>query len=352
MIQSAPLRAVRGRARGRGAGPALLRGVDTDYLERSSEGPRPAAISGLLLPHWRAAGGGADDSGTWLAGRTEMPTDAAALAELAAQIQADVDALRPTSLFTSSATAAARQELELSDAYKIQRELRQLRQARGEICCGFKVGCTSPTIQATFGLSQPVRAYLWKDEQFDSHAALPASKFRSLGIEGELGVYIVDSTPASVQDWVVEWTPVIELHHYVWDGTPPTSVELVSRNAIHAGVVAAANSRRRGLLKDIPAESICEVCVNGSTLGAEPLAELNAGESFINGPVGTFSWLAEQLGGSEDWGTLTQAGSLVITSSPAGLYPVVSGDHVLVRCCGMEVSCTVVDRVGSAPAKM
>ena len=278
---------------------------------------------------------------------------AAALAELAAQIQADIDALRPTGLFTSPATGSVRQELNLSDAYKIQKELRRFRQARGEICCGFKVGCTSPTIQTTFGLSQPVRGYLWKNEQWSNHAALPASKFRSLGIEGELGVYIVDSTPASVQDWVVEWTPVIELHHFVWDGKPASSVELVCRNAIHAGVVAASNSRQRGLLKDIPAESICEVCVNGKVLDAQPLAELSAGESFLDGPVGTFSWLAEQLAGSdEDWRLLMQDGSLVITSSPAGLYPVVPGDNVLVRCCGMEVSCTVVDRVASPPVKL
>ncbi len=274
-------------------------------------------------------------------------------AELAAQIQADIDALRPTCLFTSPATASTREQLELGDAYEIQRELRLLREARGEVCCGFKVGCTSPAIQSTFGLSQPVRAYLWQSEQWEDRSALPASDYRSLAIEGELGVYIVDSTSANVQEWVVEWTPVIELHHYTWDGNPPSSVELVSRNAIHGGVVAAANSRRRGLLKDIPAETSCEVCVNGETVGAELLAELNAGEGFPDGPVGTFSWLAEQLGGhSEDWETLTQDGSLVITSSPAGLYPVVPGDHVLVRCCGMEVSCTVVDGVKSPPAKL
>ena len=227
--------------------------------------------------------------------------------------------------------------------YEIQREMRRLREARGEVCCGFKVGCTSPTIQSTFGLSQPVRAYLWENEQWEDRAAIPAGNFRNLAIEGELGVHVVDSSPTSVQDWIVEWTPVIELHHYEWDGVPPSSIELVSRNAIHGGVVAAANSRRRGMLKDIPAESTCEVCVNGETLGAEPLAELNAGNGFPAGPVGTFSWLADQLAEQADeWEVLTRNGSLVITSSPAGLYSVVPGDDVLVRCCGMEVRCSVV----------
>ena len=158
-----------------------------------------------------------------------MPADPE---ELAAAIQADIDALRPTALFAGPAAAAA--ALELSDAYSIQQAAMRLRTARGERTTGFKVGCTSASIQTQFGLSQPVRAYLWEGERREDGAALPAAAFRNLAIEGELGVWVVDSSAASVLDWEVEWGPVVELHHYVWDGDPPSSVELVSRNAIQA----------------------------------------------------------------------------------------------------------------------
>ena len=202
------------------------------------------------------------------------------------------------------------------------------------------------SIQTTFGLSQPVRAYCWEAERRQDQATLSAAAFRSLAIEGELAVYVIDSRPTDVLDWVVEWAPVIELHHYVWDGTPPTSVELVGRNAIHAGLVETA-VRSRGTLKDIPSQSMCAVSVDGELVGEEPLAALNAGQGFPGGPVGTFSWLAEQLKAveatqPEDWQRLQQPDSVVITSSPAGLYPVAAGDEVLVSCCGMEVGCTVV----------
>ena len=158
-----------------------------------------------------------------------MPADPE---ELAAAIQADIDALRPTALFAGSAAAAA--ALELGDAYAIQQAAMRLRTARGERTTGFKVGCTSASIQTQFGLNQPVRAYLWEGERREDGAALPAAAFRNLAIEGELGVWVVDSSAASVLDWEVEWGPVVELHHYVWDGDPPSSVELVARNAIQA----------------------------------------------------------------------------------------------------------------------
>ena len=60
-------------------------------------------------------------------------------------------------------------------------------------------------------------------------------------------------------------------------------------------MVEPTGARTRGRLRDIPADSLCTVRVNGEVLGSEPLSALNAGEGFPSGPVGTFSWLAEQL---------------------------------------------------------
>ena len=143
----------------------------------------------------------------------------------------------------------------------------ELRTARGEAVCGFKVGCTSAAIQAQFGLAQPVRSYLWQGERRQHGAALDASAFRALAVEGELAVYVLDASAADALDWEVEWAPVVELHHYVWDGDPPSSVELVARNAIQAGVVeAAASARRRGRLRDVPSAGVCTIRINGEVV--------------------------------------------------------------------------------------
>jgi hypothetical protein len=70
-------------------------------------------------------------------------------------------------------------------------------------------------------------------------------------------------------------------------------------------------------------------------VGAEPLSELRAGDDLPAGPQGTFGWLARQLeqGGAasaEDAARLRVRDTVVITSSPAGLYPVAPGDRVTV----------------------
>ena len=114
------------------------------------------------------------------------------LKSLATSIQNDIDNLRPTSVFVDSSVGS---NLSKEDAYKIQAHTRQvlaqalflhlpslrvkpspylfftksnagvlwqdsylhsrhreLREARGEKCVGFKIGCTSRAIQTTFGL--------------------------------------------------------------------------------------------------------------------------------------------------------------------------------------------------------
>ena len=63
-----------------------------------------------------------------------------------------------------------------------------------------------------------MRGYIWEGERRVSGASVDWAAFRNLAIEGEVAVYIVDSSPPDIQDWVVDWAPVIELHHFVFDG--------------------------------------------------------------------------------------------------------------------------------------
>jgi len=134
----------------------------------------------------------------------------------------------------------------------MQRGVKELRVARGERVVGYKVGCTSPAVRANLGISEAVHGCLWDTEQYRHGSVLRASQFYRgrLGVEGELGVWVVSTTSgkggeekpsASVlppAEWLVEYEPIIELHHYAFDGEPKErAFELIARNAIHAGVV-------------------------------------------------------------------------------------------------------------------
>ena len=282
------------------------------------------------------------------------------LEALATSVQEDIDALRPTRIFAEGDQGVA---LSLPDAYRVQAVTARLRKLRGEELAGFKIGCTSAAVQKAFGVSQPVRGYIWQGQRSQSGAELSHAMYRKPAVEGEVAVYVVDSSAPDVLDWVVEWAPVIEMHHFLWDNPAGgTANEIVCRNAIHCGIVeaAATEGRPRGLLRNLPAEAVCTVHVNGAVVGAQPLTELPGG------PQGTVRWLCEQLeaaagsaaavegtgGGGEAISIAQQAaeeaqfvrapGTVILASSPCSLYFVKPGDEVLVTCVGMEVRCVMV----------
>ena len=198
-----------------------------------------------------------------------------------------------------------------------------------------------------------MRGYIWRGERSPCGATLTASAYRRPAVEGECAVYVVDSSPPDVLDWIVEWAPVIEMHHFIFDRgggeAPPaggSATEIICRNAIHAGIVEAEPSadRPRGRLRDLPAEAVCTVSVNGEVVGAQPLTELPGG------PQGTVSWLRQRLdeaaavGGEGSQGAaeadlLRAPGTIILASSPCSLYTVKAGDEVLVTCVGAEVRC-------------
>ncbi len=270
--------------------------------------------------------------------------------DLAASVQEDIDERRPTRLFAASDQGVA---LSLNDAYRVQAGAARIRKARGEELAGFKIGCTSAAVQKAFGVSQPVRGYIWEGERSRSGAELSHQRYRKPAVEGELAVYVVDSSAPDTLDWVVEWAPVIEMHHFLWDNPKGgTANEIVCRNAIHCGIVEAeTDGRPRGLLRNLPVDALCTVRVNGEVVGEQPLTELPGG------PQGTVSWLREQLEAAastapDDNETATtqaaeevllmqRSGTVILASSPCSLYFVQPSDEVLVTCVGMEVRCVM-----------
>ena len=149
--------------------------------------------------------------------------------EVAALIQEDTDACRACRFMSIKG------ERTLDAAYGLQRAYRSVRIARGERHIGYKIGCTGAAIRQKLGINEAVHGDLWDREQLPDGSKLLAGSYRSLGIEGELCVHLVD-TSGPVENWVVDYEPVIELHHYCFDGIPQErAYELVSRNCIHAG---------------------------------------------------------------------------------------------------------------------
>ena len=268
---------------------------------------------------------------------------------VASALQADIDATRG-----SPALAALRAGLTSAVGYEIQRHRTALRESRGEVPVGWKAGCTSAKIQTALGIDGPIYGRLWGCEQYvsgegEARTRLSTGSFHGLAIEGELAIRLVDSSDPEPENWIVDFFPVIELHHAHFDCDPSVRPgELIAKNGIHAGVVRSsqapcpagdggppppsAASSNRCRLSQIPLDIPIIVTIKGAVHTEWEERALLA-DLVIDGklgPVATVSWLAKQLlaeaatAASLDEGVMTtlRPGAVVLTATPGSLVPV------------------------------
>jgi 2-keto-4-pentenoate hydratase len=169
-------------------------------------------------------------------------TPALNMTTLAARMLEDYDSHNPGSVFADGL------RLSIADAYRLQAEVAQLRERRGEQLVGYKIGCICSENQERNGLSHPVYGRLWSTEQYSNDVVLATRKFANVAIEGEFAVTLRDDVElgnasiSTVAAAVDEVFTVIELHNAVFRGDE-RGTELIANNAIHAGVVRSAGVR-------------------------------------------------------------------------------------------------------------
>jgi 2-keto-4-pentenoate hydratase len=243
--------------------------------------------------------------------------------EIAIRQLSDYDASKPGSIF-----ARPDFRLTVDQAYQVQNAVAGLRQARGELVAGYKVGCVSDTMQRQLGLDRPVFGRVWETELYHDAAAIDSKGFDGLAIEGELALRLADDVPSAEwlkrnPDVLSEAFVVIELHNYVFrSDQEQAAAELIANNAIHAGVVIPEHGTPWTSSVSL-GDVMIRVSKNGQLLGKESL------ESLPGGPLESAVRLAEHL---SRWEMKAKRGQFVLTGSPLPLWRVEPGDHVGVAC--------------------
>jgi len=149
----------------------------------------------------------------------------------------DYDAKRPGIIF--------KEKIKLSneEALIIQLNVAKLREKRGEQIIGYKIGCVSKETQSKMGFTQPASGYLWKSELYNSGVVLNKKDYTNPAMEAEFGITLNRDLKPEFNsfDYILESIeaiyPLIEIHNLMFYGDEPHGAELLSNNAIHAGII-------------------------------------------------------------------------------------------------------------------
>ncbi len=138
-------------------------------------------------------------------------------------------------------------DLSIQESYAAQDLVAKKRMAKGGCIIGYKVGCTSCTIQSQFGLGEPIFGRLFWPHIFDEGEKFNWEKYTNCTIEPEMvlkigkdlkGENLPDKTLISAIEYV---SPGIEIHNFKFWYTPPTLQELICSNGIQIVLVVGDN---------------------------------------------------------------------------------------------------------------
>ena len=230
-------------------------------------------------------------------------------------------------LWTSATPAAP----DVATAYQSQLALRQLRQARGEIPCGFKIGFTNRGIWPRYQVFAPIWGSVWDTTltHCESSAALSLSGSCQPRIEPE-AVFGLRATPApnaSLQDlweaidWVAPGFEIVQSHRPDWKFTIP---DTVADGGLHFRLVVGRRVPVRGVSDSA---RTLDTLLAGATVSLQRNGERvdqGAGANVLDSPLRALHHFLQELRACPGAPDL-QPGDVVTTGTWTDAWPVSQG---------------------------
>lgn len=213
-------------------------------------------------------------------------------------------------------------DIELEDAYAIQRRWSGMRIADGAVHVGHKIGLTSRAMQMASNITEPDYGHLLDDMVYDDGARIPAERFIAPRLEVELAFVLgrpLAGPNLRAYD-VLRATEFIQPALEVIDyrtATPRAITDTIADNAAAAGVVVGGRTIRP---MDLDIRWI------GATLAKNGAIEESGVSAAVMGhPASAIAWLANKLARLED---SLQAGQIVLAGSFTRPVHVSAGDVI------------------------
>ncbi|MGY8996720.1 MAG: 2-keto-4-pentenoate hydratase [Alphaproteobacteria bacterium] len=220
-----------------------------------------------------------------------------------------------------------------AEGYAIQDAIIAQRLDSGEALGGWKIGCTTATMQEMLGIDSPAGGAVMGGNVLTSPAEIPASTTHNPVVECEIGVRIASDVPAregghdanSIGEHVATCFAAIELAEMRYAERDIMGVpEFIADDFFQRGVVVGpevADWRNVDLLS-----------ARGTTTIAGDYKGEGFGRDVMGHPFAALAWLANAL---HDRGHQLLAGQVVLTGSLVPAMPIARGETAVCDVMGL-----------------
>lgn len=207
-------------------------------------------------------------------------------------------------------------DMDMDDAYRIQREWVRRKCASGDAIIGWKIGLTSKAMQAALQIDIPDSGYLLRSMMFHPGASIPRDRFIQPRVEAEIafvmkaplsGAGLTHYDILDATDYIAPALEILDTRIVRKDATTGrtrTVLDTISDNAANAGVVVGQPVRN---VRDVDLRWLGAI-----VLRDDEVEETGLGAGVLNNPTIAVSWLAERLALI---GERIEAGQLVLSGS-------------------------------------
>ncbi len=221
-------------------------------------------------------------------------------------------------------------DLDVSQAYSVQRLNLTRRINQGGVLRGHKIGLTSAPMQQLLGVSEPDFGYILDTMMLPNGAQVPMSSFCAPRVEPEVAFLLRAPLrgPGVTVDDVMAATeavaPALEIVDSRIADWRITLADTIADNASSGAVVLGEWVPIRGL-PPLP-ETTATLTVN------DTVVDTGAGTAVLGDPAAAVAWLANALA---RYGTAIEPGQFVMSGSYTTASFVVAGDHASATVSGL-----------------
>lgn len=216
-----------------------------------------------------------------------------------------------------SKTAAARLEdalhpQSIDQGYALQSAVSQLLEPEKGICCGHKIGCTTPVMQEFLNIDHPCAGRLYESEVHDGAVTLRLDDFAAVGVECEIALRLgedlkpqakafrYDQVAAAVSQ-VMAAAEIVDNRYQ--DFQEFGILSLIADDFFSGGAVLGPPQDPEGLYLE---EATGTTLIDGMQVGS------GKGEAVMGHPYNALAWLANQKAAR---GESLLAGDIIMTGS-------------------------------------